>query len=201
MPEEALQYDLRLSGTANGMRQRLAAFEPTEQEFLSVFKLQKAFDDEFSMITEGNETPAEQAKRKEAWEQLNEQIQQTLGTERYEDYERAKDFAYQQMYHVAKLAGLGTPEAKQIYAMRKLAEEQAARIRTDEGVAPAHRGTALEAIRRETERSILCSARRAGRNSTGAATIAGLTASIRSRLNSPPPQCHLVDRRSPVLGR
>ena len=153
-PEEELQYDLRLSGTANEVRHRLAAFEPTEQEFLSVFRLQKAFDDEFSMITEGDESPAERAKRAEAWKQLQEQIKQTLGTQRYADYEVAKDFAYQQMYHVAKQAGLGTPEAKQIYAMRKAAEEQAARIRTDQSLAPDQRATTLEGIRQETERSI-----------------------------------------------
>jgi len=46
------------------------------------------------------------------------------------------------------------PEAKQAYAMRKAAEEQAARIRTDQSLAPEQRGTALEAIRQETERSI-----------------------------------------------
>lgn len=46
-PQELLDYNLRLSQTANMMRFTLAGFEPSEQEFLEVFKVRKAFDDEF----------------------------------------------------------------------------------------------------------------------------------------------------------
>ena len=77
-----------------------------------------------------------------------------LGPQRYADYELARDYAYQQMYRIAKQADLGATQAKQAYQMRQLAEEQAARIRDDPGLTSEQRGAALAGIRQETEKSI-----------------------------------------------
>src|SRR5439155_9183692 len=131
------------------------------QEYVTLFKLRKEYEDKFPdspMVNPDDLTAAERRAKREAGEaaeqQLQEQIKQTLGAERRADYEMAQDYAYQQMYRAAKQAGLGAPEAKQIYAMRKAAEDQAARVRADQGLAPGQRDTALEGIRLETERSV-----------------------------------------------
>jgi RNA polymerase sigma factor (sigma-70 family) len=153
-PEEARQYDLRMSVSGNILRNQLAAFEPSEQEFLSVFDLRKAFDVQFHPVDREETTVAERAERGEAWKRLQEQIKQTLGAQRYADYELAQNQDFQQMYRVAKEAGLGVPEAKQVYAMRQQAEEQAARIRNDQSLTPEQRGQALGGIRQETEKTI-----------------------------------------------
>jgi len=140
--------------TGNILRNQLVAFEPSEQEFLSVFDLRKAFDVQFHPMDPGEATAAERAERGEAWEGLQEQIKQTLGAQRYADYEMAQNQDFQQMYRVAKEAGLGTPEAKQVYTMRQQAEEQAARIRNDQSLTPEQRSHALGGIRQETEKTI-----------------------------------------------
>ncbi|HMJ89807.1 MAG TPA: hypothetical protein VK530_08320 [Candidatus Acidoferrum sp.] len=82
-PEEALQYDLRMSVTANMMRDQVAGFDPNEEEFMQLFKLRKSFDDEFSMFGRGEEDDATQKKRTEAHKELDAQIKQTLGDARY----------------------------------------------------------------------------------------------------------------------
>ena len=153
-PEEARQYDLRMSMTGNILRNQLAAFEPSEQEFLSVFDLRKVFDVQFHPMDPGEATAAERAERGEAWKRLQEQIKQTLGAQRYADYELAQNQDFQQMYRVAKEAGLGAPEAKQVYAMKQQAEELAARIQNDQSLTPEQRGQALGGIRQETEKTI-----------------------------------------------
>ncbi len=160
-PEEAVQYDLRMSMTTATLRGQLVGFEPTEQEFIALFKLRREYEDKFPMFPMANPddlTAAERRAKREAAEaaeqQLQEQIKQTLGAQRYADYEIAQDYAYEQMYRVAKQAGLGTPEAKQAYAMKKAAEVQAARIRNDQSLTPEQRGAGLAGIRQETEASI-----------------------------------------------
>lgn len=152
-PEEALNYDLRMSMTANMLRMQSAGFDPNEEEFLKVFKLRKSFDDEFSPMTRGDETD-EQRKRREASEkQLKEQLKEALGT-RYADYERAQDWSYQQIHGAAKKADLGTAAANQVYEMKKLAEQKATELRNNSKLSKDERSAALAAIQQETQKSI-----------------------------------------------
>ena len=153
-PEEARQYDLRMSVSGNILRNQLAAFEPSEQESLSVFDLRKAFDVQFHPVDREETTAAERAERGEGWKGLQEQIKQTLGAQRYADYELAQNQDFQQLYRVATEAGLGAPEAKQVYVLKQEAEELAARIRNDLSLTPEQRGQALGGIRQETEKTI-----------------------------------------------
>jgi len=152
-PEEALQYDLRTSSTASNTRQQLQGFDPTEEEFVSIFKLRKALDDEYG-LNPGNNADAERSGPQKAEMQMKEQIKQTLGPQRFADYEMALEPGFQQTYIAVKQAGLGTTEARQIYVMKQVVQEQAARIRNDQGLAADQRSAALETIRQETERSI-----------------------------------------------
>jgi len=152
-PEEALQYDLRMSETASSVRQQLQGFEPTEDEFVSIFNLRKTVDDEANLST-GNDSAAERTRRQEAEKQRKEQIKQLLGPQRFADYEMALETGFQFMYIAIKQAGLGTTEARQIYAMKQVVEEQAAQIRNDPGIGADQRSAALETIRQESEKSI-----------------------------------------------
>ena len=94
-PEELFQYQLRTSSTASDLRSKVEGFNPTEQEYIAVFKLRKAFDEGFPAGRFFSETEAEQAKRAEAEKQMQEQIKQALGAERYADYEMARDNDFQ----------------------------------------------------------------------------------------------------------
>ncbi len=153
-PEEFRDYELRMSMTANTLRSQLAGWDPGEQEFLKVYELRKAFDDQFSMFNRGNESSTEQAKRREAEKQLNEAIQQALGSDRYAEYERAQDWSFQQIHQAAKRADLGTTEAVQVYEMKQAAEAAARDLRQNTELTADQRTAALAGIQAETERSI-----------------------------------------------
>lgn len=150
-PEEALQYDLRLSMTANVLRGQVPGFDPSEEEFLKVFNLKKGFDDEFNPFMRGNETDDERKKREEAEKKLNEEIKTALGDSRYEDYTRAQDYQYQQMLRAARKGDMGTAEANKLYEMKKLAEQKANEVRVKQDMDQEQRNAALAAIRQETE--------------------------------------------------
>lgn len=151
-PQEFEDYQLRLSQTSMMMRMQLASFEPNEQEFRDIFKLQKQFDDEYGAM--GMAFSDEPEKRDEAKKKLNEHVKGILGEARYADYERAQDHAYQGIAKVAQREGLPKEAGIKVYDMKKVAEDEAKRVRTDKSLSPEQRQAALAAIRAETERSM-----------------------------------------------
>ncbi len=153
-PEEFLDYQLRFSVTATILRQQITGFDPSEDEFLKVFHLRESFDREHNPLGAANATEAEQRQRTEAQSALNESIRETLGPERYADYQRAQDYGYQQLHQIARKAELPPTVANDVYGMKQAAETQASQIRSDSHLSQEQRAAALNAIRAETERSI-----------------------------------------------
>jgi hypothetical protein len=154
--EEYTNYLLRMSPTANQIRSQIAGFDPSEEEFLSVFKLTHAFsesyDTEFGSPRDENVERRDQ--RNAAQEQLNDQIRQSLGDERYADYERAQDYKFRQIHSSLKKANLGTGEAIQVYDMQKVAQDAALQLRGNQTLNEAERRERLRQIRNETESAI-----------------------------------------------
>ena len=155
-PEELLDYNLRFSTTATMMRFQLSGFEPNEQEFLELYKKRKAYDDEFGGAFGAalNLKGEEKAKQDAAKKALEESVKAQLGDERYADYKRSEDFAYQAMFRAASREGLGKDAAVKAFNMKKAAEDQATAIRTDKSLSSDQRIAALRGIRDETERSV-----------------------------------------------
>ena len=153
-PEELLDYNLRFSMTANMMRMQLAGFEPTEQEFLDLFKKRKAYDDEFGLPGMSALSKTEKEKADAAKKELDAQVRAALGDTRYSEYERAQDFNFQTMKRIADKNGLTTDDAVKVYDMKKLAEDQAMKVRADQSLSAQQRATTLQGIRTETENSI-----------------------------------------------
>jgi len=153
-PDELESYQLRMSQTAMMMRMQLASFDPSEQEFRDIFKLKKSFDDQFGSFGMLSQDKTEKQKYNDAKKDLDGQVKSLLGDSRYQDYERAQDYAYQGIYRVADRNGLGKEAANQVYDMKKAAEEQATKLRGDTTLSPEQRTEALKGIRTETENSI-----------------------------------------------
>ena len=155
-PEELLDYNLRFSTTATVMRFQLSGFEPNEQEFLELYMKRKAYDDEFGGAFGAalNLKGEEKAKQDAAKKALEESVKAQLGDERYADYKRSEDFAYQAMFRAASREGLGKDAAVKAFNMKKAAEDQATAIRTDKSLSSDQRIAALRGIRDETERSV-----------------------------------------------
>ena len=149
--DEYTGYLLRRSNTAHQLRSQIAGFDPSEEEFRTVFKLKRAFDEEYGEIGINLDLLEEQLK---AQKTLNEQIRQSLGDERYADYERAQDYQFQQIHSSLKKADLGTGEAIQVYDMQKVAQDAALQLRGDQTLNEAERRERLRQIRNETESAI-----------------------------------------------
>jgi DNA-binding transcriptional MerR regulator len=75
----------------------------------------------------------------------------------------AQDFAYQQMYRVAREAGLGIPAAREIYSLRQHAEQQMAEIRLAPDLAQDEQTHLIENVRAASAQSIEALIGEAGR--------------------------------------
>ena len=151
-PEELENYQLRLSQTSMMMRMQLASFDPNEQEFRDIFKLRKKYDDEYGAMGMGISDDVEKAGK--AKKELDDQVKGILSAERFADYERSQDYTYQAIAKVTQREGLPKEAGIKVYDMKKIAETEAGKVRSNPSLSEPQRTAALEAIRAETERSI-----------------------------------------------
>ncbi len=153
-PEEKQQYDLRMSQTAMMMRMQLDGFDPSKKEFEEIFKVRKAFDDEYSTMFGGMNDPETTKKRQAAETAMNDQIKEILGDDRFTEYLRNLDPIYKGIAHVVDKQGLPKDTAERVYDMRRTVEEQVQRLNGDTTIPADERQQALQQIRQETEKAL-----------------------------------------------
>jgi hypothetical protein len=116
-PEEFQQYDLRAGSTAEALRSRLAAFNPTEDEFVALYRLQKAFDDQHP--TSFSMDPEHAKDWMSAQQQLKDQISLALGPQRAAEYEKTGDYSYRQTSQLVTRLELPPETTNQLYDVQK----------------------------------------------------------------------------------
>lgn len=153
-PEEYLDYQLRFSQTALHLRQNLSGFDPSEEEFLAIYKLRAQFDREYSPAVMTNQNGSVMANYSEAESQVKEQIRATLGDERYAEYERAQDQSFQQIQAIVKQAGLETTAANEVYIVKKAVDFQISELDGNQSFSAEERQAALQSIVHDAGRSV-----------------------------------------------
>jgi len=153
-PAEFEEYQLRSSYTARNMRENLTSFQPTEQEFRGVFKLQKAFDDQYGMTRGGGGDDALRQARDQAQQVLEEQLKALLGDQRFKDYNLSQDDQYRNIYEFAQKNNLTTDTAQKIYEVRVAAEAERQRIQSDRSMSSDQRQAQLAALANQTKQAL-----------------------------------------------
>ena len=153
-PQEKEEYDLRMSQTAMMMRMQMSEFQPNEQEFRDIFKLRKEFENEFGMLGMQSNKPEERAKRDSAQKDLDQNIKNVLGDDRYREYKYDQDFSRSSLKDVVKEFNVPKDQAFKVFDIKSAAQEQAANIRKDQSLTPEQRQSALQAIQQETRNAV-----------------------------------------------
>lgn len=148
-PAELEAYNLRNSDTARQLRGNLAAFDPMEQEFKTLFKLQAEFDARYSNLY-GVSSPDEQRQRMEAQRQLTEQMKAALGPVRGEEYERASDYSYRQTSQLVARLELPSETTARVWEVKKDIEQRSMSLYRDQSLAADERRTRLAALAEES---------------------------------------------------
>ena len=148
-PQDYQEYQLRNSFTARNMRENLASFQPSEEEFRKVFEARKAFDDQFGFLRDGGDE-ALREQRRLAQQQLDEQIRATLGDQRFREYQLAQDERYRDVYDFTSRNNLSQQVAETVYETRKAAETARETVMRNGELSPEQRQQALAQIASET---------------------------------------------------
>ncbi|MBI3191709.1 MAG: hypothetical protein HYZ36_03510, partial [Pedosphaera parvula] len=91
-PQELEDYDLRNSDLARQMRHDLVGFNPSEQEFRTIYRLRQKFADAFGEVR--SDDTAAVARRNQAREEFETSLKPILSAARFADYQRSKDAGF-----------------------------------------------------------------------------------------------------------
>ncbi len=155
-PQELEEYDLRTSSTASQLRYQLTAFNPTEQEFRTLFELQNQYSDQLGPMY-SIPSQDEMKARADVQKQLNEQIVAALGPDRGADYTRAQDYNYRQTSQLVTRLDLPPETANDIYSLQKDIQQRANAVRMDRTLSPDVRTQQLAALADETKAKVTAS--------------------------------------------
>lgn len=157
-PAEREQLEMRTSPIADALRDKLRGFGGTREEFEKLFRLESDYAQERARLesaaTAGSDPQA--AERLEAASlELDQKIKETLGPQRYADYQRGSDPDYQTLNSLALQHDVPTTVANQVWEMRHAVENQTDQIRQNPLLTAEQKIRALEAIRDETKTAIV----------------------------------------------
>jgi len=152
-PLELEAYQLRNSDTARGLRSQLSAFNPSEDEFRTLYKLQSEYDAQFGRLY-GMPSSEEQQRRSAALRQLNDQIKATLGPVRGAEYERANDYYFRQTNQLVNRLELPAETTTQIWEVKQDLEQRASAIRRDPSLPADDRAKQLAVLAEEASAKV-----------------------------------------------
>jgi hypothetical protein len=149
-PQELEDFDLRNSNTARQLRYDLGAFNPTEAEFRTLFRLRQPFDEQFSNSYSGG-MPSQEAmrQRSDAQRLLNEQIKAALGPERGAEYQRTTDYAYRQTSLIVARLELPPETTNSVFAVQQDLQQRARDTMMNRSLAPDARTQQLAELQQE----------------------------------------------------
>lgn len=146
-PAELFEMDLRSSPTAGELRGRLAAFEPTEEEYRTLFKLQKTVDDQFG--SPQNLSVEQRNQRNQALAKLLPEVETALGPARYAEFKETTDGNYLTANNLVRRFDLPATTTREIIAIQKDINQRAETLRGDRALAPDARNAQLMALGQE----------------------------------------------------
>jgi hypothetical protein len=103
--------------TAATMRVTMESFEPTEQEFRAIFALQHESDERLRLLAVTDSKAAASARTK-AKSEIDTQVKQLLGDQRYAELQRSRDNEYRRLYQMSQLLELPPDSAATAYEIK-----------------------------------------------------------------------------------
>lgn len=152
-PEEYAAHELRTSETSRQLRWQLGSFKPNEEEFLRIHALMRA-DPELSRSPDNSYGEDDWQRRRDAEKKLKETLRAELGPERYKDYERSKDYGYQQLTQLNRRLNLPPAVINAIHDQKTTVPEAAIAIAKDPSRDLAAKRAAITQLVADTRRMV-----------------------------------------------
>lgn len=153
-PQEKRQYDLWLSPTANEVRHALYGMNANEQEFLTIFEARKAFESAWGERNPDLLDAATREQMEAARGDMEGQIEQSLGPERYAEYKRGQDHDFHLLSSLATQYKLPKQAAAEVYNFKVVANSYREQVRANTGLTPEQKQAALKDIAVESRKTV-----------------------------------------------
>jgi hypothetical protein len=155
-PQEFDEYLMRTSSTAQSLRSQLVGFDPTEQEFRAIYKVQEAYDTLYGVYGTAPRSGVDAAQMRQAADRkLLDDVKALLGPERGAEYERSRDYVYQSAVQIARRMDLPKEAANTVYNLNKETMARANAIRSDQSLTAPQRQEQLQALSNEANQKAI----------------------------------------------
>lgn len=160
-PDELAAYEMRTSQVTMRLRSALTIMDATEAEFRTIYQAYEPVKDVlyptmissgFIMMTSASDTSD---KRTEATKQVNDQLKAALGDARYQQYQRANDNEFQQLYRLGQRDSLPYDTLVRAYDVRTAVSEASNRIANDTALTPDAKRAALKDLAQDARTKLL----------------------------------------------
>lgn len=152
--EEKRQYDVWLSPTANEVRHGLYGMDATEQEFQAIYQARKAFEDQWGHRDPDLLDATTRQSLEEARGDMEGQIEQSLGPERYALYQRGRDDDFHVLSALATQFKLPREKAAEVYGYKVVANGYREQVRANPDLTAEQRQAAMRDIAEETRKTV-----------------------------------------------
>jgi len=155
-PEELEAYELRTNPIAHQLRNQLSSFQPTEEEFKNLYRIEQAAR---AATQAGDSIPAQIRSDPAALQKYlqaiqadkEKQIDTTLGTDRAAAYRMMIDPNYQYIDKLATRLALPAATVPQVYTVSKDYQTRAQALWNNQALTPENRSVQLNALAAEAE--------------------------------------------------
>ncbi|MDB6121973.1 MAG: hypothetical protein JWQ71_966 [Pedosphaera sp.] len=154
-PEEIENYELRTSDLSQQLKRELKLLKPSEEEFRTIFKARSNAEDVTSTDATGTDAVEARKKAAEARKDADQQMRDLLGDDRYAEYKRGNDYAYQSLAQMGDYLGFDKSAAAKVFDMKTEVEKQTRKVQSDKTLSTERRTEMLKAIRQETEKAVI----------------------------------------------
>ncbi|MEO6569829.1 MAG: hypothetical protein ABIO94_13790 [Opitutaceae bacterium] len=160
-PEELEEYDMRNSPITTRLRPALTLFKVTEDEFRTIYQVQKDFGDRIDITSNRlaamtpDERTAFMQQRPIAQAELDAQMRAALGDQRYAEFARSSDNDYRQLVRLAERENLPVQTALQVYNFRSQVAPESVRISSDPTLSPEQKVAALQSLLQTTRAQLV----------------------------------------------
>jgi hypothetical protein len=148
-PDEFEQYELRTSPLSERLRNDLIGFEPTEEEFRTIFRAYRELDEKYAGAHPHD--VATQARKLEDQQRLESLLKEELGPDRSAHFEQVQVPEYRTFAKLAERHELDPALARGMLDAKFIAETERERLLHQTSFLPEQREVALEILRQETE--------------------------------------------------
>jgi hypothetical protein len=147
-PAEREAFDLRASPAAEHLSLRMAAFQPTEEEYRALFAIQRSFDEKYppgTMLPGGNGpvSPFPTTATLQNVPEIQQQIRGALSDARFADWQLSGQFFFQSLALEAPSLGVTFETVKQVAVLLTDTSASSWRIGDDRTLSPEQKKQAI----------------------------------------------------------